>query len=148
MTLTVDSSDPIINNFTIDYAQSSASESDIGPYTIGYEVSSKEYSSQVESLTSSSFAFTILCPSTTTGSTVSSALISTADFEISDGLTVSLTAPVIAPTPIVCFTIGSLLVYDSATSTLVTSYLSVNGKSTIDIFTNDRTLVGVYNLYV
>ena len=79
MTLTVDSSDPILNNFTIDYAQSLASESDIGSHTIGYEVSSKEYSSQVASLTSSSFAINILSPSTTTESTVSSALVSTND---------------------------------------------------------------------
>ena len=148
MTLTADSSDPILNNFTIDYAQSSASESDIGSYKIGYEVSSKNYSSQVTSLTSSSFTFNILCPSLTTGSTESSALVSTAAFEISDGVTVSLTAPVIVPTPTLCFTIGSLLVYDSADNTLVTSYLPVIDKSTIDIFTDDKTLVGVYNLHV
>ena len=148
MTLTADSSDPILNNFTIDYAQSSASESDIGSYTIGYEVSSKNYSSLVTSLTSSSFTFNILCPSATTGSTVSSALVSTAAFEISDGVTVSLTAPVIVPTPTLCFTIGSLLVYDSADNTLVTSYLPVIGLSNIDIFTNDKTLEGVYNLHV
>ena len=54
LTLTPDSSDPILNAFTIDYDETNASEADdIGIHTIQYTVTFKEYIGDVTSFQSS-----------------------------------------------------------------------------------------------
>lgn len=73
MTLTKDATDPVLNNFVIDYDQASATDSDVKLHTIGYTVTSKEYSALIPALTSS-FSFEIVCPATITSSTLQQAM--------------------------------------------------------------------------
>ena len=75
LTLTPDPSDPVLNAFTIDYNESSATEADIMLHTISYTVASKEYGSAlIPDLTGGSFTLNILCPSVVTSSSVSQAI--------------------------------------------------------------------------
>lgn len=69
-----DSSDPILNNFSIDFDGSLVTESDLGTIPISYTVSFKEYSGIATELTDS-FNLEIKCPSTFTEDSFSIATV-------------------------------------------------------------------------
>ena len=69
MTLTSDPSNPVLNSFTIDFDDSTATDDDVKIHTVNYEVEMIEYSGIVSKLTDS-FTFEITCPASLTSSSL------------------------------------------------------------------------------
>lgn len=113
---------------------------------MSYSVVSAEYSALIPTVISS-FTLELTCPSLITGSSLVQAIETSIEYDLALRTTLSVVPPLVELTPVMCFSIGTFKVYDSATNELVNSFLS-SGKGSIDVFTSDRTLVGLHNLYV
>ena len=59
----------------------------------------------------------------------------------------SIDTPQVTLRPVACFTIGTFKIYDDL-SQPVSGYVTVNGLTSIDFMTGDRSLVGTHNLTV
>lgn len=143
MTLTKDASDPIMNDFVIDYDQAGATEDDVTLHTISYTVSSLEYGDHIRDLVRT-FEFLIICPEKILSSTLMQPMDTSAEYDVASGLTISLTTPVVSLHPLPCFTVETFKVYQATTDEEVTDYVTVSGtplEGTIDILTDDRSLV-------
>lgn len=151
MSSTADATDPVLNNFVIDYDQNAgATVDDVILHTISYTVSSLEYGGHIPDL-ASSFEFEIICPEKIISSTLVQPMETIAEYDVASGQTLSLVTPLVSLHPLPCFTVEKFKVYDAATDEEVTDYVTVSGtptEGTIEILTDDRSLVGMQNLYV
>ena len=104
LTLVPDSTDPTLNNFSIDYDQSAATESDIGTlFTVSYTVTIKEYSGITVDHTAS-FTFEIKCPSTYTEDSFSGGAV-TNYFNLLTDTTIQITLPTLSGIPLSCHSV-------------------------------------------
>ena len=139
--------DPVLDPFTINYSEAFAIEADdILVHTITYTVTILEYTG-IATVYTSTFDFEIRCPDFVVTSTLDAAIEASSDYDVASGATLSLTAPVVSVTPAVCFTVASYYIVDDNTGA-PPEFLSVNGYSTVDIFTADRAYIGTQSLTI
>ena len=78
-------------------------------------------------------------------------MVTEAEYDIAQRVTLTLASPLVDLTPTTCFQVETFKVYDQATDEPVTEYLSIGGGATdgsLDIFSSDRSLVGTHDVYI
>ena len=105
LSISLDSVDPIINPFTIEYDESLATEADIGVHLISYTVSFAEYSGIASDLTKT-FTFEITCPTSSISYTEGIFVSSTTIFDLLEDQLESITLPTLSSSALTCFSVG------------------------------------------
>ena len=124
-----DATDPILNNFSIDFDASLATDSDIGTIPISYTVSFKDYDGIATELTDS-FNLELKCPSTFTEDTFSIGPV-TFDLVIDTNMPISL--PTLSGIASVCYSVTWDFLRDSDDSDMLADFPSVFSISGTDL---------------
>ena len=105
LSISLDSVDPIMNPFMIEYDESLATEANIGVHSISYTVSFAEYSGIATDLTTETFTFEITCPTSSISYSEDAFVSSTTIFDLLEYQSESITLPTLSSSALSCFSV-------------------------------------------
>ena len=131
-----------VSPLTFEYNAAATTETDIGTHTVAFTVTHDEYIGVLTPITSS-FTFTINCPTLVTSSSLDLSIEPFNDYNVASGSIMDILSPAITVNPAICFSVDSFVVVDAVTSAAAPAFLSVS-PTYVSIFTEDRAYVGTH----